>query len=63
MKKKILLTQKQAERLGVPHLAWEFVDVIMYKHDEKPENIEDNRMAKDVFYKGKRIGEKLDLWE
>jgi len=63
MKKCIMLTEKQAERLGVPHLAWKLVDTIMYEHDEKPEELEDDRMVKDIFYEGELIGGILDLWE
>ena len=56
------LTQAQAERLGVPHLSGEFVQVEMCVEGECPSDLV-GKIAKNVYYNASRIGGILDLGE
>ena len=56
-----VMTKEQARRMGTPELAGKTVSVVLYKTTEKPADLANRRMAKDVYFNGERIGGLLDL--
>lgn len=53
---KHVLTENQAYRLGIPSLVGSEVQVILYEKHEKPTELANVPIARDVFYNGRRIG-------
>ncbi len=60
MMKTIKLSKEQAWRLGVPELAGKEVSVTFHQPGEKGYAPHLTHVAKDVYYKGNRIGGTLD---
>ena len=56
-----VMTKEQARRMNTPELAGKIVEVVLYETNEKPADLANRRMAKDVFFNGERIGGLLDL--
>lgn len=58
---KHVMTKEQARRLGVSELADKEVDVVLYQPNEKPDDLANHRMAKEVYLNGKYLGGCLNL--
>ena len=55
------LTVEQAKRIRYPELAGQFVDVELYKANEKTAKNKNTVIAKHIYHDGKCIGSLLDL--